>query len=115
MIEEGVAMREDAGRGWRRVVPSPEPVQILPGRRLSPCSSAGAVVICSGGGGVPVMREGTDRCTACAAVIDKDLAAARSALEVGADILLILTDVAKVYVDYRTAEQRALDRVTIGR
>ena len=113
MIEQGLAMREDAGRGWRRVVPSPEPIQILQKEAIALLVHSGAVVICSGGGGIPVMRQRDGSLAGVAAVIDKDLAAARLALDVGADILLILTDVAKVYVNYRRPDQRALDRVTI--
>ena len=114
MIEEGVAMREDAGRGWRRVVPSPEPREIVPGPAIAGLIHASILVICSGGGGVPVVRERGGQLHGIAAVIDKDLAAALLARQVGADVLLILTDVAKVYLGYKTPEQRALDDVTVA-
>ena len=111
MLEEGTAMREDAGRGWRRVVPSPEPVAIVELEAVRDLSAAGALVICSGGGGVPVTRSrGT--LSGIDAVIDKDLAAALLARELGADALLILTDVPQAYVHYGTPEQEALSRVT---
>ena len=111
MLEEGHAMREDAGRGWRRVVPSPEPREIVEIEAIRDLVENGCLVICSGGGGVPVVRSrstlgGID------AVIDKDLAAALLAKELGADALLILTDVPKAYIHYGTPEQTALDRVT---
>jgi carbamate kinase len=111
MLEEGLAMREDAGRGWRRVVPSPEPKEIVELEAIRDLVENGCLVICSGGGGVPVVHSrsalgGID------AVIDKDLAAALLAKELGADALLILTDVPKAYVHYGTPEQTALDRVT---
>jgi carbamate kinase len=107
MLEEGTAMREDAGRGWRRVVPSPEPIEIVELAAVRGLVESGAVVVCSGGGGVPVTRRrgalsGTD------AVIDKDLAAALLARELAADALLILTDVKCAYADYGTPEQRPL-------
>jgi carbamate kinase len=111
MLEEGHAMREDAGRGWRRVVPSPEPVEIVELEAVRDLVESGVLVVCSGGGGVPVVRArgalaGTD------AVIDKDLAAALLARELGAEALLILTDVPRAYLGYGTPEQTALDRVT---
>jgi carbamate kinase len=113
MIEEGVVMREDAGRGWRRVVPSPEPREIVPGPAIAALIAAGNLVVCSGGGGIPVVRE-KGQLHGIAAVIDKDLAAALLARQVGADVLLILTDVPKVYLGYKTPEQRALDEATVG-
>ena len=111
MLEEGLAMKEDAGRGWRRVVPSPEPTEIVELAAVKDLVAAGAMVICSGGGGVPVVRSrgalsGTD------AVIDKDLAAALLARELSAEALLILTDVPRAYIRYGTPEQEALGAVT---
>ena len=107
MLEEGLAMREDAGRGWRRVVPSPEPMEIVELEAVRDLSEAGALVVCSGGGGVPVVR-GRGALSGIDAVIDKDLAAALLATELGADALLILTDVPQAYVHYGTPEQEAL-------
>jgi len=110
MLEEGLAMREDAGRGWRRVVPSPEPREIVELPVIRSLVRAGTLVVCAGGGGVPVVRthgslSGID------AVIDKDLAAAELARELNADVLLILSDVPHVYVDYGTTSQQALGTI----
>jgi len=112
MLEEGLAMREDAGRGWRRVVPSPQPMEIVPRRAIVDMVEDGICVICAGGGGVPVVRARNGALSGIDAVIDKDLAAAVLAADVGADALLILTDVPKVYIHYGTPEQTALDTVT---
>ena len=114
MLEEGLAMKEDAGRGWRRVVPSPEPVEIVPIAAIRDMLGDGICVICSGGGGVPVVRGKGGALSGIDAVIDKDLAAALLAAEVEADALLILTDVPQAYVHYGTPEQRALGTVTLA-
>jgi carbamate kinase len=111
MLEEGLAMREDAGRGWRRVVPSPEPVEIVELEAVRDLLDGGCLVVCSGGGGVPVVRS-RGALSGIDAVIDKDLAAALLARELSADALLILTDVPQAYIDYGTPEQAALSRVT---
>jgi carbamate kinase len=113
-IEQGFAMREDAGRGWRRVVPSPEPVQIVQLEAIRALVEHGALLICVGGGGIPVLLSADGTLAGTAAVIDKDLAAARLALDIGADVLLILTDVAKAFLGYKTAAQRALDTVSVA-
>src|SRR5665648_496177 len=104
MLEEGLAMREDAGRGWRRVVPSPEPVEIVPRE----------AVVDMVGGGIPVVRARNGALSGIDAVIDKDLAAALLAKEVAADALLILTDVPQVYIHYNTPLQQALGTVTLA-
>ena len=111
MLEEGLAMREDAGRGWRRVVPSPEPREIVELEAVRGLVASGCLVVCAGGGGVPVVRS-RGALAGIDAVIDKDLAAALLAKELGADALLILTDVPKAYIGYGTPEQTALDRVS---
>lgn len=113
MLEEGLAMKEDAGRGWRRVVPSPEPREIVELEAIRDLSVAGALVVCSGGGGVPVTRS-RGALSGIDAVIDKDLAAALLATELSADALLILTDVPQAYIGYGTPQQAALDTVTAG-
>jgi carbamate kinase len=111
MLEEGQAMKEDAGRGWRRVVPSPEPKEIVELEAIKELLAAGCLVVCSGGGGVPVVRA-RGALSGIDAVIDKDLAAALLAKELSADALLILTDVPRAYVHYGTPEQEALGAVT---
>ncbi|HEY5472982.1 MAG TPA: carbamate kinase, partial [Candidatus Limnocylindrales bacterium] len=114
MLEEGLAMREDAGRGWRRVVPSPEPVEIVPREAIVDMVRDGVCVVCSGGGGIPVVRAKDGALTGIDAVIDKDLAAALLAKDVAADALLILTDVPQAYVHYNTPEQQALGTVSLA-
>jgi carbamate kinase len=111
MLEEGLAMKEDAGRGWRRVVPSPEPKEIVELEAIRDLSTAGALVVCAGGGGVPVVRA-RGALSGIDAVIDKDLAAALLARELSAEALLILTDVPQAYIRYGTPEQQALSRVS---
>jgi carbamate kinase len=113
-IEQGFAMREDAGRGWRRVVPSPEPREIVQLAAIRTLVKAECLVVCVGGGGVPVLRARDGTLSGTAAVIDKDLAAARLALDLHAEMLVILTDVPKVYLDYRTPRQRTLDHVAVA-
>jgi carbamate kinase len=113
-IEQGLVVREDAGRGWRRVVPSPRPTEIVQRPAIADALAAGVLVVCNGGGGIPVVRHRDGSLHGVEAVIDKDLAAARLALDVGADALLILTDVPAVYVGYKTPDQRALDHVTVS-
>ena len=112
MLEQGHAMREDAGRGWRRVVPSPEPVEIVPRAAICDLVRDGVLIICSGGGGIPVVRGRDGALSGVDAVIDKDLAAMRLALDVEADVLMILTDVPRAYIHYKTPEQKALAQVT---
>ena len=114
MLEDGHVMKEDAGRGWRRVVPSPKPVEIVPREAIVDMVRDGVCVICSGGGGIPVVRGKDGSLSGIAAVIDKDLAAALLAKEVAADALLILTDVPKAYIHYNTPEQQALGTVSLA-
>ncbi|MEW6230027.1 MAG: carbamate kinase [Bacillota bacterium] len=112
MAEKGEMWKEDAGRGWRKVVPSPQPVQIFERRAIESLLDRGEVVIAAGGGGIPVVREG-GMLRGVEAVIDKDLASAKLAMDIGADVLLILTDVEKVALNYRTPSQVFLDSMTI--
>ena len=110
--EKGYTMREDSGRGWRRVVPSPLPrriVEIDAVRRLWDHT----IVITCGGGGIPVAEEPNGSLTGVAAVIDKDFAAELLAEQVGADVLLILTEVEKVAIRFGTPEQEDLDHLTL--
>lgn len=114
--EKGYVIREDAGRGFRRVVPSPDPKTIVESEAIKALVDAGVIVICTGGGGIPVRlstRDGVSRISGVEAVIDKDLGAERLAHEVKADLLMILTDVEVVYLNYRQQNQRALFEVTV--
>ena len=104
---------EDAGRGWRRVVPSPKPVDIYEKISLKTLVDAGQVVIACGGGGIPVIYEGT-RYKGIDAVIDKDFAAAKMAALIDADIFIILTAVDHVFVNFGKADQKALVKTTVA-
>jgi len=101
------------GRGWRKLVPSPQPIGIAEVDTIYALLDTGAVVIACGGGGVPVLRRPDGRLQGVEAVVDKDLAAARLALEVHAAALLILTDVPGVAVDFGKPSQRFLRRMTL--
>lgn len=110
MAETGQRWVDD-GRGWRRVVPSPMPLRSLDRRAVELLLDDGAVVIANGGGGIPMIPgDGPPR--GVEAVIDKDLAGALLAEEVGADILVVLTDVPAIALDFGTDRQRWLERVT---
>ncbi|MDQ7793458.1 MAG: carbamate kinase [bacterium] len=114
MRERGYVMREAGHRGWRRVVPSPEPETIVERDTIKQLIRVGTVVIAVGGGGIPVFRRGDGRLEGVEAVIDKDLAGQRLALDVGATHFLILTDVDRVFLDYGGPRQRGLDSVTVA-
>ena len=106
-------MRPAGKRGWRRVVPSPQPLELCEAGAIRTLLGAGFVVVAAGGGGVPVTGDGAGR-RGLEAVVDKDLSARVLAATVGADELLILTDVPAVYVDWGTARQRAVARLTVS-
>jgi carbamate kinase len=106
-------MREDAGRGWRHVVPSPKPLRILNVGTISRMLETSAVVMAAGGGGIPVVRGRDGQWRGIEAVIDKDYASALLAAELKADLFVILTGVAKVAVDYGKPSQRDVERMTI--
>lgn len=107
----GHMFKEDAGRGYRRVVPSPLPIEIAEHRVIRDLVDSGHIVVASGGGGVPVM-ETPDGYTGIEAVIDKDFAAAKLAELVNADVLLILTAVENVYVNFGTPDEMALQETS---
>jgi carbamate kinase len=111
--EKGWAFRPD-GSAWRRVVPSPEPKQILEIQPIRWLLERGAVVICAGGGGIPTMlpSSGSGELVGVEAVIDKDLASELLAEDLGADLFLMVTDVDGVYLHWGTPEQRRLAEVT---
>jgi len=104
-------MREDAGRGWRYVVPSPEPRHIVDISLIDTIANSGAVVIAGGGGGIPVIRHPDGTREGVEAVIDKDLSSAHMANVMGIETLMILTAVDGVYVKFGTPEQRRLDHI----
>lgn len=110
-IEAGELMREDAGRGWRRVVASPKPQEIVETASVSALLKAGQVVITVGGGGIPVIASG-HHLRGANAVIDKDWASAILARDINADMLITLTAVEKVALDFNRPEQRWLDSMT---
>ena len=109
--EEGWQIVEDAARGWRRVVPSPVPLEIVEERVICDLIRRGMLVIALGGGGIPVVRE-NGRLRGIEAVIDKDRASALLATSLHVDQLIISTDTDRIYLDYKTPRQRALDQVT---
>lgn len=111
--EKGFMMREDAGRGWRRVVASPAPLEIVERDLIRRLVQAGAVVIAAGGGGVPVFRT-PGGFVGVEAVIDKDLAAACLAAEVKAQALLILTDVSRICLDFHRPDQREVAALRVS-
>jgi carbamate kinase len=112
MRVEKWAMVEDAGRGWRRVVASPEPVQIVESEVIKHLVKNGYVVIAAGGGGVPVVADENGLLRGVAAVIDKDAASAALAEAISADLLVISTAVEKACLDFGKPTQRALDSMT---
>ena len=104
---------EDSGRGWRRVVPSPIPKRVIQNKMISDAARRGHIVIACGGGGVPVIRNAQGDFEGVEAVIDKDLTSSILASEIGAELMIILTDVPQVYVNYNKPEQKALGAVTM--
>ena len=105
---------EDSGRGYRRVVPSPIPVSIQQARIIKSMLDAGEIVVAVGGGGIPVIREDNRNLRGVEAVIDKDYASARLAIEIDADVLFILTAVEYVYKDFATPHQQALEELSMA-
>lgn len=112
MKEKGYIMKEDAGRGWRRVVASPKPIDIIEKEIIHTMISSGMITISCGGGGIPVIYE-DDKIEGVAAVIDKDFAAEKLAEIIDADILLILTAVDMVCVNYNKSNQEELSNINI--
>jgi carbamate kinase len=111
--QEGWSIREDAGRGWRRVVPSPEPLAIVEIAAIRALVDAGFVVTAVGGGGIPVVRDREGRLHGVEAVIDKDYASSLLATALRADQFVITTAVSRVCLDYRKPGERALSRLTV--
>jgi carbamate kinase len=114
MRVEKWTMVEDSGRGWRRVVASPKPVRIIEAGVVQHLAQAGYVVVAAGGGGIPVVADEHGNLRGASAVIDKDLASAVLAKEIGADILVISTAVEKVCLNFGKPNQRALNSITVA-
>ena len=110
--EKGYQMREDAGRGWRRVVPSPVPQRIVELSSIKTLWESTIVITC-GGGGIPVIEHLDGSLEGVAAVIDKDLAAEKLAVDIEADVFLILTAVDKVCINFNQPNQKDLSHMTV--
>ena len=112
--EMGWSVVEDAGRGWRRVVASPLPKEIVELDSVNALIDAGLVVIAVGGGGIPVIESGNGDYVGVAAVIDKDFASSLLAQKINADLFLISTAVEKVALNFGKPDQKWLDRMTLS-
>lgn len=114
MEQEGWSMVEDAGRGWRRVVPSPVPQEIIERDAIETLITNGFIVVAVGGGGIPVVRDSEGNLSGVEGVIDKDLASSLLASKLHADLLLISTAVEKASLHFKKPEQRDLDTITLS-
>jgi carbamate kinase len=110
--DKGWTMKEDSGRGWRKVVPSPKPLEIIQVDAVRLLLEAGHCVIAGGGGGIPVIRDASGFLVGVEAVIDKDRLSALLAEQLKADTYVILTGVPKVALDFGKESQRWIDRMT---
>ena len=110
----GATFKEDAGRGWRKVVASPKPVGIKEIATIRTLLNAGEVVVAAGGGGIPVVREEDGTLTGVEAVIDKDFASQTLAELVDADLFIVLTGVDYVYINYNKPDKKKLEHVTVA-
>ncbi len=112
--EQGWIMREDIGRGWRRVVASPWPKEIVEKQAIKELMNAGMIIISTGGGGIPVIRNRDGSLEPVDAVIDKDRASAILALDIGAEKLLIITSIDRVSLNFGKPEQIDLSQMTVS-
>jgi carbamate kinase len=112
--KEGWTVVDDAGRGWRRVVPSPLPQEIVELDAVRELLEAGIITVTVGGGGIPVIRNEGAELQGVAAVIDKDYASSLLARSIGADLFLISTAVEKVYLNFNKPDQEAIDVMTVA-
>lgn len=112
--EKGWTVVEDSNRGYRRVVPSPEPLKIHEAQTIKDLAEAGSIVVACGGGGIPVMTTQAGGVEGIEAVIDKDRSGYKLAEEVNADVFMILTDVDNVFVNFGTPDQKALEQITVN-
>lgn len=110
----GWTMREDAGRGWRHVVPSPRPLRILNIKTVARMLDSASVVIAAGGGGIPVVKGRDAQWRGIEAVIDKDFASSLLASDLNADLFIILTGVPKVALDFGKPTQHFVERLTVA-
>lgn len=110
----GWTMKEDSGRGWRHVVPSPRPLRILNCNTIARMLETASVVVAAGGGGIPVVKGRDGQWRGIEAVIDKDYASALLAANLKADLFIILTGVPKVAIDFNKPSQRFVDRMTVA-
>ena len=109
----GWKIREDSGRGWRRLVPSPQPLKVVQRQMIRDAAHAGHIVVACGGGGIPIKIDADDRYCGVEAVIDKDLTSSVLASNIDASLLIILTDVPQVLLDFGKPTQRPLGAVTL--
>ncbi|VDC42994.1 Carbamate kinase 1 [Streptococcus canis] len=115
MAESKASFKEDAGRGWRKVVPSPKPVGIKEANVIRSLVDSGVVVVSAGGGGVPVVEDATSKTlTGVEAVIDKDFASQTLSELVDADLFIVLTGVDNVYINFNKPDQTKLEEVTVS-
>src|SRR5207249_9217441 len=114
MAQEGWVMVEDAGRGWRRVVPSPVPLEIIERNAIEILIKNGFIVVAVGGGGIPVVRDSAGNLSGVECVIDKDLASSLLAARLNADLLLISTAVEKASLNYNKPNEQDLDTITLS-
>ena len=110
----GWTMKEDSGRGWRHVVPSPKPLRIMNINTIEHMLDAAAVIVAAGGGGIPVVKGRDGQWRGIEAVIDKDYASALLAANLKADLFIILTGVERVSLDYNKPTQREVERMTVA-
>jgi carbamate kinase len=110
----GWTMREDSGRGWRKVVPSPKPKRILNQKAIQTMLQSIDVIVAAGGGGIPVVRGRDGQWRGIEAVIDKDFSSSLLAAELGAELYIVLTGVTKVAVNFGKPNQQELDRLTVS-
>ncbi len=113
MRDKGWKMIKDGIRGYRRVVPSPRPIQIQQSRIIKAMLDNDETVIACGGGGIPSIREANGNLRGIEAVIDKDYTSSRLAVEIDADVIVCLTSVEKVYLDFDLTSRKALDRLSV--
>jgi len=111
---EGWAVVDDANRGWRRVVASPQPIRIVEEEAIKRLLDEGFVVVSVGGGGIPVVADSEGNLSGVAAVIDKDLASSLLASRIGADLLMITTAVEKVVLEFGAPDERPIDQMTLA-